>query len=103
MDCLFCKIINKEIPATPVYEDENYLVINDLRPKAKTHMLIIPKRHISTITDMEDSDSDIVGGMFLVARNLAKERNITGYKLQFNVWKGGWQEIMHIHLHFLAN
>jgi len=76
MDCLFCKIINKEIPSEFLYEDENYIVINDLYPKAKTHMLIIPKHHISTITDMTDDDRDIVGGMFLVARNLAKERNI---------------------------
>lgn len=103
MDCLFCKIINKEIPSEFLYEDENYIVINDLYPKAKTHMLIIPKHHISTITDMTDDDRDIVGGMFLVARNLAKERNIEWYQLTFNVWKGGWQEIMHIHLHFLAN
>ncbi|MCK9272850.1 histidine triad nucleotide-binding protein [Candidatus Gracilibacteria bacterium] len=103
MDCLFCKIINKEIPSEFLYEDENYIVINDLYPKAKTHMLIIPKHHISTITDMTDDDRDIVGGMFLVARNLAKERNIEGYQLTFNVGKGGGQEIMHIHLHFLAN
>lgn len=103
MDCLFCKIINKEIPSVFLYEDENCIVVNDIHPRAKIHMEIIPKKHISTITEMEDVDRDIVGGMFLVARNLAKERNIEWYQLTFNVWKGGWQEIMHIHLHFLAN
>ncbi len=102
-DCIFCKIINKEIPSAPVFEDDSFIVLNDLHPKANIHMLIIPKKHIPTISDLNDSDKDIIGQMFLLARDLAKKDNITWYKLQFNVWKEGWQEVMHIHLHFLAN
>lgn len=101
--CLFCSIINHEIPTTPVYEDEEYLVINDIHPKARVHMLLIPKRHIESIADLEDTDSDLIAGLFLLARNLGKQMNIFGYRLQFNVGKDGGQEVMHIHLHFLAN
>ncbi|MDD2487036.1 MAG: HIT domain-containing protein [Candidatus Gracilibacteria bacterium] len=100
---IFCKIINKEIPSDPVYEDENYIVINDLYPKAPIHMLIIPKKHIESISSLDDSDSDIVGGMFTLARDLAKERSIDGYQLKFNVGEKGGQVIFHLHLHFLAN
>ncbi len=101
--CIFCSIIAHEIPSIPVYEDENYIVINDLYPKARVHMLLIPKKHIPTISDMNDTDKDTVGGLFLIARDLAHKMQISGYKLQFNVGKDGGQEVMHIHLHFLAN
>ncbi|OIP52042.1 histidine triad nucleotide-binding protein [Candidatus Gracilibacteria bacterium CG2_30_37_12] len=101
--CIFCSIIAHEIPSTPVYEDENYIVINDLHPKARIHMLVIPKKHIATISDMTNVDQNIVGGLFLIARDLAHKIQISGYKLQFNVGKDGGQEVMHIHLHFLAN
>lgn len=103
MDCLFCKFASKEIPVDPVFENDRYFVLNDIHPKAKTHMLIIPKEHVSTISDLSDSQETLVGGMFLLARDLAKERGISGYKLQFNVGADGGQEIMHIHLHFLSN
>lgn len=103
MDCLFCKIINKEIPVVPVYEDNDFIVINDINPKAKTHFLFIPKRHIETINDLENEDKNLIWELFLLVKKIAKEKRIIDYRLQFNVWKGGWQEIMHIHLHFLAN
>lgn len=101
--CLFCAIIAGEIPSAPVYENENYIVLNDIHPKARIHMLLIPKRHIPAISDMDDSDQDTIGGLFLLARDLARRMDIPGYKLQFNVGKEGGQEIMHIHLHLLAN
>ncbi|MDD3119886.1 MAG: HIT domain-containing protein [Candidatus Gracilibacteria bacterium] len=101
--CVFCKIINKELSGEFVFEDQNLIVIKDLYPQAKTHYLIIPKKHISTISDIEDHDRDLIGGLFLVARDLAKKEKILGYKLNFNVGKEGGQEIMHVHLHFLAN
>ncbi|MDD2565316.1 MAG: histidine triad nucleotide-binding protein [Candidatus Gracilibacteria bacterium] len=103
MDCIFCKIINKEIPVETVFEDDNYIVINDIHPKAKVHMLLIPKKHIETINDLENNDRNLVGGLLLLARDLSKKLNIQGYKLQFNVGEAGGQEVMHIHLHFLAN
>lgn len=101
--CLFCSIISHEIPSNPLYEDENYIVINDLYPKARIHMLLLPKKHIAAISDMADVDREIIGWLFLLARDLWHKMNIPGYKLQFNVGKEGGQEIMHIHLHFLAD
>lgn len=83
--CLFCSIIARDIPVTPVYEDENYIVLNDIHPKARIHMLLVPKQHIETISDMEDSDQMMVGGLFLLARDLSRQMGIPGYKLQFNV------------------
>lgn len=68
--CLFCSIVSREIPAEILYEDGDCIVINDIHPKARVHMLIIPKKHIPSIADMADSDRDIVGGLFLVARDL---------------------------------
>ncbi len=103
MDCIFCKLINRDFPVNPVFENEDIIVLNDINPKAKIHMLIIPKKHIETINSLEDTDSVLVWKLFLVARYLAKERWIDWYKLQFNVWKWWWQEVFHIHLHFLAN
>lgn len=100
--CIFCKIISGEIPSAPVYEDENYIVINDIHPKAKTHMLLIPKQHIESIADLENSDDLTIAGLFLLARDLGHEMNIPGYRLQFNVGPEGGQEVMHIHLHMMA-
>ncbi len=101
---LFTKIINREIPADIIYEQDNIIVIKDINPKAKTHLLIIPKKEIPTINDLEDSDRELLAEMFFVAKKLAKELWIQEwYKLQFNVWKKWWQEVMHIHLHLLSN
>lgn len=83
--CIFCSIIARDIPVTPVYEDENYIVLNDIHPKARIHMLLAPKKHIETISDMENSDQIMVGGLFLLARDLSRQMGIPGYKLQFNV------------------
>lgn len=101
--CIFCKIINWEIPSTPVFENDDFIVVNDLYPKAKLHLLLIPKIHVESISHLEDSHSDLMWKLFLLARDIAKERWIDWYRLQFNVGKWWWQEIMHIHLHFLAN
>jgi len=101
--CIFCKIINKEIPSESIISNDDFIVLNDLHPKAKTHLLIVPRKHIETITDLEDNDSDLIWKMFLLARDIAKQRWIDGYRLQFNVGKWWWQEVFHIHLHFLAN
>lgn len=109
--CLFCSIINHDIPTTPVYEDEKYLVINDIHPKARVHMLLIPKRHIESIADLEDTDSNLVAGLVRLARDLGNRMSIPRYRLEFNVGKmiegytgeNEGQEVMHVHLHFLAN
>ncbi|MBF0243537.1 MAG: histidine triad nucleotide-binding protein [Desulfamplus sp.] len=103
-DCLFCKIVNRQIPSEFLYEDENFVVIKDINPHAPVHLLILPKHHIRSINDMEKQDSELVGNMFLVAKQMAKEQGVneSGYKVGFNVEKGGGQVIFHLHLHLLG-
>lgn len=104
MASIFTKIINKEIPSEIVYEQNNLIVIKDIHPQAKIHLLIIPKKEIPTINDIQEKDREIIADMIFVAKHLAKEFWIeAGYQLHFNVWKKWWQEVMHIHLHLLSN
>ena len=102
-DCIFCKIIKGEIPSAKIWEDDNVIAINDINPKAKVHILIIPKRHIQSIKDMGSADNILVGNMFLVAKEIAKENNLLGYKLLFNVGREGGQLVDHLHLHLLSS
>ena len=104
MSSIFTKIIAREIPSDIVYEDNEIIVIKDINPKAKIHLLIIPKKEIATINDLEESDKILLANMFFVAKNIAKELGISEwYQLHFNVWEKGWQEVMHIHLHLLSD
>ncbi len=104
MDCLFCKIARGEIPATVVFEDEHLMAFRDIRPQAPTHILVIPKRHISTINEIQNEDALLVGSMILCAQQLAKKEGFSekGYRLVFNVNSHGGQEVYHIHLHLLG-
>lgn len=103
MDCLFCKIIAGEIPSKMVHQDDVTVVFPDINPKARVHLLILPKKHIPTIADLEDGDEKIMGHLMRVAQKVARAQNLSGYRLQFNVGKDGGQEIFHIHCHLLAN
>lgn len=101
---IFTKIINREIPSEIVYEDDKIITIKDINPRAKVHLLIIPKKEIPTINDLEDLDRELLADMFFVAKKIAKDLKIEEwYKLAFNVWEKAWQEVMHIHLHLLSN
>ena len=101
---IFTKIINREIPSDILYEQDNLIVIRDINPQAKTHLLIIPKKEIATINDLQDEDRELIADMFFVAKKIAKDLWIQEwYKLHFNVWEKWWQEVMHIHLHLLSN
>ncbi len=102
--CIFCQIAKKEIPTEIFFETENILAFKDVNPLAPVHILIIPKRHIETINDLEESDKELIGGMFLAAKQIAKDLNISekGYKLLFRVGKDGGQEVSHIHLHLIG-
>jgi histidine triad (HIT) family protein len=104
MDCIFCKIIKKEIRSEIIYEDEQLIAFNDINPAAPIHVLIVSKEHIQTIDDLKDEHKDLAGKMILVARDLARKLNIAekGYKLLFRVKKHGGQEVDHIHLHVLG-
>jgi len=101
-DCIFCKIIKNEIDADFLYEDEKCVAFRDINPKSATHILIVPKKHIPSIIDMADEDSDLIGELVKTARNIAADLGLRGYKLQFNVGKDGGQEIFHIHLHLMS-
>ena len=106
MNCIFCKIINKEIPATVVYEDENYIAFNDINPKMKTHILIIPKKHIERFDKLwenEEENLELVKWLFEVAYKIIKSKNLDGCRLQINCWENHWQEVFHIHLHLMSN
>lgn len=103
MGSVFTKIINREIPSDIVYEQDNLIVIRDINPIAKTHLLIIPKKEIVTVDDIEEVDRNLVSDMFFVAKKVASDLGITGaYQLHFNVGKEWWQEVMHIHMHLTS-
>lgn len=103
-DCLFCKIVNRELPADVVYEDDDLIAFNDISPQAPTHMLIIPKKHISTVNDLTEAESDIPGALVLRAKALAAEKGIaeSGYRLILNCNGEGGQTVYHLHLHLLG-
>ena len=103
-DCLFCKIVEKKIPADIVYESEDIIAFKDIEPKAPIHCLIIPKKHISTINDINGSNSNIIGLMYEAAAQLARTLNVDkdGYRVVMNCNSNGGQTVYHIHLHFLA-
>ena len=100
MNCLFCKIVNKELPADIVYEDGKTMAFSDINPKAKIHILIIPKVHTESI--ISDGSEKIVGDLIKTAKKVALDKKMQGYKLMFNVGKIGGQMIDHIHLHLLS-
>jgi histidine triad (HIT) family protein len=101
-DCLFCKIVAGEIPADKVYEDDFVLAFNDIDPQAPTHILIIPKIHISSTNDAKDEN--LMGKLIITAKNLARDLGFSenGYRLVINCGDDGGQAVGHIHLHLLA-
>ena len=104
MDCLFCKIIQREIPASIVYEDDRVLAFNDINPQASTHVLVVPKKHIGTLNDLQSGDDAIVGEVVRRAAAIAEERGIAagGYRTVFNTNREAGQTVFHIHLHLIG-
>ena len=104
MSTLFTKIINKEIPANIVYEDAEILAFRDISPQAPEHILVIPKKEIPTVNDIEEADAILVGKLFLTAKKIAKELGFDekGYRLVMNCNEDGGQTVNHIHMHILA-
>lgn len=103
-DTIFTKIINREIPADIVYENEDVLAFNDITPQAPTHVLIIPKKPIATINDIQTQDAELVGKLFLAAQAIAKAQGFAegGYRVVMNCNEDAGQSVFHIHLHLLA-
>ena len=104
MSCLFCKIIAGEIPARRVHEDDELVAFEDVKPEAPVHILIVPKRHISTLNDLDSTDDGLLGAMIRRAAGIAKDRGVdtTGYRTVFNCNSQAGQTVFHIHLHLLA-
>ncbi|MCH7604764.1 HIT domain-containing protein [Patescibacteria group bacterium] len=103
MNCIFCNIINKQADADIIYEDENFVAFHDIHPKAPFHILIVPRKHIQSLDQVDISEKELMGDMIFVAQKIAKEKHLAGYKLQINVGREGGQIVDHIHLHLLAN
>ena len=101
-DCIFCKIVAKEIPSKLEYEDDLCIAFHDINPRAKTHLLVIPKKHISTLNDIETTDEPTLGRLMKVAKDLAQKFNMPSYRLLMSVGKEAGQEVLHMHLHVMS-
>jgi len=102
--CLFCEIIAGTIPCTEVHNDENFLAFRDIDPKAPTHILVIPKRHVSSLVDVLDEDVDLMGRLMTTGTKVAREQGLDpkGYRLVINCGENGGQTVGHIHLHVMG-
>ncbi|HEX5047715.1 MAG TPA: histidine triad nucleotide-binding protein [Gammaproteobacteria bacterium] len=101
-ECLFCKIVAGQIPSDKVYEDDLILAFKDIHPQAPFHCLVIPKTHVATLNDFSIAQQGLLGGLLLIARRLAGEQGLPGYRVAMNVNREGGQVIFHAHLHVLG-
>lgn len=103
-DCLFCKIINGDIPSNKVYEDEEILAFYDINPAAPIHILVVPKKHISSLVEVTEENQSLIGKIYGVINKIAEEKGFkeSGYRVIVNCGRDGGQEIMHLHFHILA-
>ena len=103
-DCIFCKIVAGEIPSINVYKDEQVIAFRDINPAAPTHILIVPNKHIDSANFLIADDEQLIGHLFMVAKNLAEKEGIaeSGYRLTMNTNQDGGQTVFHIHLHLLG-
>lgn len=102
-DCIFCKVIAGQFNTEFLYEDEICVVFRDIHPKANTHLLIVPRKHILSIAEMQEGDEKIAGHLMRCAKKVAHDLGLSGYRLQINVGKDGGQEVFHLHVHLLSN
>ena len=103
-ECIFCRIVRGESPGELIYEGENLVAFKDIKPHAPVHILLVPKKHIRSINDLEEEDRTVLSDLVFAAKKLAVEQGIdkTGYKLVYNVERGGGQFVFHLHLHLLG-
>jgi histidine triad (HIT) family protein len=102
MDCVFCGIVQKKIPANFLYEDKEVVAFKDIKPAAPIHYLVLPKEHIQSIMHLTGNHKEIISKLIFTAKALAERENLRGYKLVFNVGREGGQVIDHLHLHLLG-
>lgn len=102
-DCIFCKIVSGDIPSNKVYEDELCLAFKDLNPQAPTHILVVPKEHIRSVDDINESNEAVVGHIFSVIAKIAKDEGLeNGYRVVSNIGEQGQQSVPHLHFHILG-
>ncbi len=103
-DCIFCKMVSGEIQPDKVLETEDVLAFRDLNPQASTHVLVIPKRHISTLNDLEEGDAELIGKLYLAAKEVARREGLSepGYRTVMNCNADAGQTVFHLHLHLLG-
>lgn len=103
-DCIFCKIINKEIPANIVYEDEEIIAFEDIKQVAPVHTLVIPKKHIKSLLELTPEDTHLIGKIYLIINKIAEEKGIanSGYRVIINCGEEGGQVVPHLHYHLLG-
>ena len=104
MDCIFCKIVNGEIPSNKVYEDDEILAFRDINPLAPVHVLVIPKKHISSLVELQPEDEALVGRIYTVINKIAKQEKVfeSGFRVIVNCGEDGGQEVKHLHFHLLG-
>jgi len=104
MDCIFCKISEKKLPARIVYEDEDVVAFEDINPQAPVHVLVIPRRHVSTSLELEEEDNALVGRLFQAANRIARQKGIAerGFRIVMNCNAEAGQTVFHLHIHLLG-
>lgn len=104
MDCIFCKIVNGEIPSNKVYEDEHVVVFHDINPIAPVHVLAIPKKHIASLLEIKQEDKELIGHIHLVLQKVAEQLEVdqSGFRVVTNIGKHGQQTVFHIHYHLIG-
>jgi histidine triad (HIT) family protein len=102
MNCLFCSIVEGKIPASKVHENDSVLAFDDINPQAPTHVLVIPKAHFENAAELAASDAQTLGELFVVARKIADDRSLAGYRTIFNTGADAGQTVFHAHLHLLG-
>ncbi|MDO5555326.1 MAG: histidine triad nucleotide-binding protein [Clostridia bacterium] len=103
-DCIFCKIIKKEIPSKIVYEDEEIIAFRDIKPVTPVHVLVIPKKHIESLLDLKEEDEKLIGKIYTVINKIARQEGIAekGFRVIVNCGEDGGQEVKHLHYHLLG-
>jgi histidine triad (HIT) family protein len=103
-DCIFCQIANGQTDTAILYQTDTLVVFKDINPHAPVHLLFVPKKHIRSVNDLTDADQEILSGLIMAAKEMAKEHGVSksGYKLLYNVEKGGGQLLFHLHLHLMG-
>lgn len=99
MSCIFCKIIDGDIPSAKIYEDDEVIVFNDIRPIAPVHFLIVPKQHIGSLSDCDAGEQALLGRILLLAPELARQQGLNGFRTMINTGREGGQEVFHLHVH----